>query len=405
MPRFKLCKTIFIVCISIFIQNVKAQVDEDGNSFSVGFQKSYKTTEYDSTFSLSGFLDIPDGFEAGPGQLSKDGLEYYLSLKAEGGSDLYVAARTTLEDSFSMPALLSGSVNSDDLREIHPSITEDKLTLVYTRNPDNLWTSNQLYISTRNSTSAPFDSGRAINEINLPNIADTFPYISPDGLHLYFTRGTIAIYTLMVSSRISIADTFLTPVALKVHAPDKARSAWLTSDELELYYTVSDTASILLYHSRSSVNDSFSTSLQFPGINNHGKVSGPSLIEDQLFLHSSSNEGLDSIRIFSIKPVVTNVTGKRTQNSLLNTYFLAQNYPNPFNPSTKITYTIPNEGFVTLDIYDIRGRRVVRLINQKQLANTYNINFFAENLHSGIYFYTLKVNNLIIDTKKMVYLK
>jgi hypothetical protein len=80
------------------------------------------------------------------------------------------------------------------------------------------------------------------------------------------------------------------------------------------------------------------------------------------------------------------------------------NYPNPFNPETTIKYRIPEDGFVTLRIYDVLGREVKLLVSEQKTKGEYSINFDASALVSGMYFYQLKVNN-IISTKKMMLLK
>ncbi len=85
-------------------------------------------------------------------------------------------------------------------------------------------------------------------------------------------------------------------------------------------------------------------------------------------------------------------------------YSLSQNYPNPFNPSTIIHYEIPNDGLVTLKIYDDLGREVKTLVNQYQSKGRYDINFNASSLASGIYFYQLHSGNYI-STKKLMLLK
>ena len=87
-----------------------------------------------------------------------------------------------------------------------------------------------------------------------------------------------------------------------------------------------------------------------------------------------------------------------------NTYSLNQNYPNPFNPSTKINYNIPVTNFVTLKIYDVLGKEVASLVNEKQSAGSYTVDFFAGNLSSGVYFYRIKSGEFI-QTKSMMLLK
>ncbi len=83
---------------------------------------------------------------------------------------------------------------------------------------------------------------------------------------------------------------------------------------------------------------------------------------------------------------------------------LGQNYPNPFNPSTKINYQIPQAGFVTLKVYDPLGREVTMLVNEEKAAGNYEVNFNADKLSSGVYFYKLQTGNYI-KTRKMVLIK
>ena len=87
-------------------------------------------------------------------------------------------------------------------------------------------------------------------------------------------------------------------------------------------------------------------------------------------------------------------------------YKLYQNYPNPFNPKTNIKYQIPkNNSSVLLTVFDLTGREIATLVNQKQSAGTYEVDFDGSNYSSGIYFYSLTVAGKIIETKKMILLK
>jgi hypothetical protein len=85
-------------------------------------------------------------------------------------------------------------------------------------------------------------------------------------------------------------------------------------------------------------------------------------------------------------------------------YSLSQNYPNPFNPATTISFSVAKKGLVRLEIYDVLGSRVKTLINREVESGTYNINFNAEEIPSGVYFYSLTINGFS-DTKKMLLLK
>ena len=86
------------------------------------------------------------------------------------------------------------------------------------------------------------------------------------------------------------------------------------------------------------------------------------------------------------------------------TFSLMQNYPNPFNPSTSIKYSLPSEEFVTLKVFDILGREVTTLVNQKQGIGEHTINFDASRFNSGVYFYSIRAGKFT-DTKKMLLTK
>jgi len=93
-------------------------------------------------------------------------------------------------------------------------------------------------------------------------------------------------------------------------------------------------------------------------------------------------------------------------------FSVAQNYPNPFNPSTKIKFTISSviasgakqSQPITLKVYDILGNEVATLVNEEKPAGTYEVEFNATSLPSGVYFYQLKTGSFV-ETKKMVLLK
>ncbi len=90
---------------------------------------------------------------------------------------------------------------------------------------------------------------------------------------------------------------------------------------------------------------------------------------------------------------------------------LEQNYPNPFNPTTRIKYTIggvreqgPGASNTRLVVYDLLGREVAVLVNEKKLPGTYEVQFDAGLLASGVYFYRLQAGSFI-DTRKMLLIR
>lgn len=91
--------------------------------------------------------------------------------------------------------------------------------------------------------------------------------------------------------------------------------------------------------------------------------------------------------------------------SIADSYLLEQNYPNPFNPTTMIRFNLSESGNVNLKIYNLLGQEVVSLIsNEFYNRGSYEINFDASGLPSGIYMYRLNVNEFTAS-KKMIYIK
>jgi hypothetical protein len=104
---------------------------------------------------------------------------------------------------------------------------------------------------------------------------------------------------------------------------------------------------------------------------------------------------------------------------VIDNFALHQNFPNPFNPTTKIEFRIVDFGFVSLKVYDVLGNEVATIVNEEKNRGVYSIDFYANILASGIYFYRLSVvptahRDLVIkdgqaggfvETKKMILLK
>ena len=90
--------------------------------------------------------------------------------------------------------------------------------------------------------------------------------------------------------------------------------------------------------------------------------------------------------------------------SLPHTYSLFQNYPNPFNPTTTITFSLPQQSFVSLKVFDVTGRELSTIISDQLEAGIYTRQWNAANLSSGVYFYRLNAGSFTA-TKKFLLLK
>jgi hypothetical protein len=105
--------------------------------------------------------------------------------------------------------------------------------------------------------------------------------------------------------------------------------------------------------------------------------------------------------LMAIRDTVTSI---KNNDPGLFSYHLEQNFPNPFNSTTRIKYTIPESGRVTLAVYDLLGKKVVTLLERYQGKGSYDLIFQADDLASGIYFYQLQAGEFRA-TKKLILLK
>jgi Secretion system C-terminal sorting domain len=109
----------------------------------------------------------------------------------------------------------------------------------------------------------------------------------------------------------------------------------------------------------------------------------------------------NTIQVYYLSSVGVN---EKNDLSLPIDFSLSQNYPNPFNPSTVIKYATGSTQFVSLKIYDVLGNEVALLVNEEKPAGSYEIEFNASQLSSGLYFYKLTSDNFS-ETKKMILMK
>ncbi len=124
-------------------------------------------------------------------------------------------------------------------------------------------------------------------------------------------------------------------------------------------------------------------------------------------LRISDNAAADvgNLRAWSIKIDYGTIVGvSNNVTSIADNYKLSQNYPNPFNPSTKIDYSIPKSGLVSIKVYDVLGKEVYTLVNEIKNAGSYEAVFNGANFSSGVYFYRIQAGNFV-ETKKMYLLK
>lgn len=124
-----------------------------------------------------------------------------------------------------------------------------------------------------------------------------------------------------------------------------------------------------------------------------------------LFIFSVFNYaaiGVGKSSVGTLTSVTVGVNGETR--TLPETFALMQNYPNPFNPATTISYALPEASEVTLEVFDMLGRKVAVLVTGNKPAGIYNVTFNANGLNSGIYIYRLRAGSYT-ECRKLTLLK
>jgi len=140
-----------------------------------------------------------------------------------------------------------------------------------------------------------------------------------------------------------------------------------------------------------------------------GTITGGSSIANFATIVSATQSSMPSlIDVPASMARVTNkpdgATGVENDNVIPNEFNLLQNYPNPFNPTTTISFSLANNGFVNLTVFNITGEKVASLVNREYQTGNYTVEFNANDLPSGIYLYRLSAGNFV-STKKMILMK
>jgi hypothetical protein len=117
----------------------------------------------------------------------------------------------------------------------------------------------------------------------------------------------------------------------------------------------------------------------------------------------SQEEETDSRFEVIIEPDLTVSNEQELHNPVRST--LSQNYPNPFNPATTIQYSLVDNGFVSVRVFNTLGQKVRELVGSTKSAGSHAVTFNAQGLNSGVYFYQLWVNDQHIDSKALTIVK
>jgi hypothetical protein len=132
---------------------------------------------------------------------------------------------------------------------------------------------------------------------------------------------------------------------------------------------------------------------------NPGPLTPNVVLRPKIVVTSDSGFGQTRFEtVVSFKVVITDIA---SQHDLPTAFAMGQNYPNPFNPSTIIKYELPKSSLVRLSVYDLLGREVSVLVNERRDAGVYEVKLEGANLASGVYFYRLQAGDFV-QTRKLL---
>ncbi len=236
------------------------------------------------------------------GQLSKDGLKmYFTSQNFKGEKQLYVMKRAKPGVAFDKPERLKGTINSADYDIIMPTVSGDEKTMVFVNSVDGTQkgndlyitskdeqTSNELYITTRIGEDGPFANIRPLDEINDPELSDSYPWLSNDGLRIYFTKQKGSEITFHSADRKSVNEKFTQPKKLDIALPKISNnlSCFLSADETQIFILSGEK----IYEAkRDNLFSKFSAPVEIGQSNDNGYMSGITMTQDnaEMFVFNS----------------------------------------------------------------------------------------------------------------------
>jgi hypothetical protein len=246
------------------------------------------TTERSFQFRPSGQVDV--GTEMMPliGQLSKDGRTMYLTgQNHQGKKHLYKMSRSQAGAEFSKPEKLSGAINEGKYDIIMPTVSKDEQTMVFVHSANGMQNGNDLYIATKDAT-GEFTAIRPLETVNDANVSDSYPWLSADGLRIYFTKQHGSKITFYVANRSGLDADFGKPTEMGVTLPkvNNNMSCYLSSDETELYALSGE---VIYYATRKNSKEKFGLPMEIANTSNSGYLSGITLTDDasEMFVYNS----------------------------------------------------------------------------------------------------------------------
>ena len=343
----------------------KMAVDGSGNVYVTGYSAGsgtgydYATIKYNSS-GVQQWVKIYNG----PGNLS----DYANSISVDNSGNVYVAGQSR------------GS-----------GTAEDYATIKYNSSGDSVWV--QRYNGTGNlsdgaNSIAVDGSGNVYVTGSSTGSGTDFDYAT-----LKYNSSGILQWLKRYNGPINSSD-YANSIALdgsgNVYVTGQSPGSGLSYDYTTIKYNSSgDSVWVKRYNGPANSTDN-ANSIALDGSGNvfvTGQSEGSGTGTDYATVKYSQSVGINQI-----------------SSEIPDKFSLSQNYPNPFNPVTKINYELRVTNYAKLVVYDVIGKEVVTLVNEKQSPGTYQVEFDAGSLTSGIYFYRLTSGDFT-DTRRMMLIK
>ncbi|GIV33915.1 MAG: hypothetical protein KatS3mg031_1450 [Chitinophagales bacterium] len=241
-------------------------------------------------FKLAGILNT--GNEAMPlvGQLSKDGLKlYFTSQNYKGEKQLFVMKRLKPGDAFQNPERVNVPFPDNAYDMIMPSVSADESMMVFVSSADGTQKGNDIYMAfLQKQDPANTSLVRTLDEINTSGISDSYPWLSGDGLRIYFTKQQGSNIDFYFASRSSIHEPFGQAKKMELTLPKAHNnmSCILSADELEIFALSGDK---IYYATRENLFSPFSTPVVLAQSAHEGFITGITMTPDksELFVFNS----------------------------------------------------------------------------------------------------------------------
>lgn len=239
-------------------------------------------------FNYTGEVFPGEGIMPLVGQLSKDGGSmYFTSQSAKGDKYLYKMNRRSVGADFAQALKIDGDLNSGKYDVIMPSVSADENTLVFVHSANGMQKGNDLYVATLTEDGS-YGNVTPLLASNDPNLSDSYPWLSPDGLRVYFTKQFGSDIKFYTTERSSLSEPFGEAKELGLTLPKVSNnmSCQLSNDETELYAL---SGSNIYYSKRDKATGKFGLPIEIANTSNSGYLSGITMTSnaEELFVFNS----------------------------------------------------------------------------------------------------------------------